>query len=60
MTLLYQISRFLQAVGMILLPIAIAGNVAEKIDLKESLSLSSIGILIFVAGWLLQQMSKPK
>jgi len=57
--MLYRIARFMQLAGLIILPIAISGNVAEKIDLRESLSLSAIGILLFIAGWLLQQFGSP-
>ena len=49
----------MQLAGLILLPIAISGNVAERIDLRESLSLSAVGILLFIAGWLLQQFGPP-
>ncbi len=58
--MLYKIARFLQVIGLIILPFAISGNVAEKLDLKESLILSAIGVSIFTAGWLLQQASKPR
>jgi hypothetical protein len=57
--MLYRIGRFMQFAGLIILPIAISGNVAEKIDLRESLSLSAVGILLFIAGWLLQQFGPP-
>ncbi len=57
--MLYKIGRFLQFAGLIILPVAISGNVAEKLDLKESLLLSSVGCLVFICGWLLQQSSRP-
>ena len=41
-------------------PAAIAGNVAERLDLRQSLGLSSIGILVFVVGWLLQQAGRGR
>ncbi len=57
----YKIGRLLQILGLVLLPIAIAGNLAgEKLDLKESLTLSGLGMLIFFAGWLVQQGSRPQ
>jgi hypothetical protein len=52
--------RFLQLVGLILLPMAIAGNVVERLTLKESLSISGVGIVVFVVGWLLQEGAKPR
>ena len=57
--MLYKFGRFLQLAGLIILPVAISGNVAEKLDLKESLLLSTAGCLVFVCGWLLQQSSRP-
>jgi hypothetical protein len=55
----YAIARFLQLVGLLLLPLAIAGNLAnERLNLKESLELSAVGIMVFAAGWLLQQGTK--
>jgi hypothetical protein len=58
---LYRLSRFLQGVGLVLPLIAIAGNVAreDEIDLKASLTLSGIGIALFVVGWLIQQRTRP-
>jgi hypothetical protein len=57
----YGLGRLLQLVGLVLLPIAIAGNVAnERLSLKESLSLSAVGVLVFSVGWLLQQGSRPR
>ncbi|MCI0376304.1 MAG: hypothetical protein L0215_01725 [Gemmataceae bacterium] len=58
--MLYQLSRLMQFAGLIILPVAISGNVAEKLDLKQSLILSSIGVLVFFGGWLLQQISRPQ
>ena len=58
--MLYKIARFLQLAGLIIVPIAISGNVADKLDLKESLSLSTVGCFLFLCGWLLQQSSRPQ
>lgn len=57
----YRLGRFLQLAGLIILPIAIAGNVAkpEEITLWRSLGLSAVGILCFTCGWLLQQGGHP-
>jgi hypothetical protein len=54
----YSISRFLQLLGLLILPIAIAGNVAERLTLGQSLGLSAAGILVFAIGWLLQQATR--
>lgn len=57
---LYRIGRLLQLGGLILLPVAIAGNVAdpERVDLRQSLTLSGAGMMVFFLGWLLQQASR--
>jgi hypothetical protein len=57
--MLYKLGRLLQFLGLVILPVAIAGNVAEKLDLKASLTLSGVGIGVFFLGWLFQQTSKP-
>jgi hypothetical protein len=60
--LLFKVGRALQVVGMILLPAAIAGNLAPgpPLDLRQSLTLSFVGVAVFVCGYLLQQGSRPK
>jgi hypothetical protein len=60
--MLYKLGRVLQLLGLIILPIAIAGNVADptRMDLRQSLSLSAAGIAVFFVGWLLQQASRPR
>jgi hypothetical protein len=58
---MYALGRMLQLVGLVLLPVAIAGNLAnERLNLKESLTLSAVGILVFSVGWLLQQGARPR
>jgi hypothetical protein len=57
--MLYRLGRFLQLVGLIALPLAIAANLApEPLPLGTSLSLSAGGIIIFFAGYLMQQAGK--
>jgi hypothetical protein len=58
--MLYKLGRFLQLVGLILLPVAIAGNVAPDtpLDLRMSLTLSAIGVTVFTLGWLMQQAGR--
>jgi hypothetical protein len=60
--MLYKLGRALQVVGLILLPVAIAGNIVPDppLDLKASLSLSAVGMLVFGLGWLLQQAGRPR
>lgn len=58
--MLYKIGRLLQIVGLILLPLAIAGNLSPErtLDLRQSLTLSAIGIIVFGAGYFLQQAGR--
>ena len=58
--MLYKLGRVLQVVGMIILPVAIAGNLVpgEPLSLGDSLKLSGVGIAVFALGWLLQQRAK--
>ena len=55
------LGRLLQLVGLIILPVAIAGNLAnERLTLMQSLTLSAVGVLVFSLGWLLQQGARPR
>jgi hypothetical protein len=60
--MLYKIGRFLQLVGMILLPVAIAGEVMpdQRLNLRESLTLSAVGVVLFTLGWLIQQAGRRR
>jgi len=60
--MLFKLGRLLQLVGLLLLPIAISGNLArpEEVTLGRSLTLSTVGIVVFSLGWLLQQATRPK
>jgi hypothetical protein len=52
----------MQLFGMILLPVAIAGNIAreDQVDLKTSMVISSAGVLIFLLGRLVQNAGGKK
>jgi hypothetical protein len=58
--LLYKLGRFFQFSALLILPVAIAGNVADRLDLRESLMLSTVGCVVFMVGWLLQQSARPR
>ena len=58
--MLYKLGRFLQLVGLVVLPVGVAGNLAERLTLWESLTVSGIGVLCFYAGWQIQQWTAPK
>jgi hypothetical protein len=57
----YKAGRALQVLGMIVLPVAIAGNLApgQPLDLRASLTLSGVGVATFAFGYLLQQSGRP-
>ena len=57
--MLYKIGRLLQFAGLVILPAAIAGEMAGSLKLKGELILAGVGIGVFFAGWLLQQAAKP-
>lgn len=60
--LLYKFGRALQLVGLLLLPLAIAGNLAPNnpTTLGQSLWLSAIGVIIFMVGYGLQQLGRAE
>jgi hypothetical protein len=60
--MLYKIGRFLQLVGLILLPVGMAGNLAhpKEFNTQSMLAMLAVGGGVFTAGYLLQQASKPR
>jgi hypothetical protein len=59
--MLYKLGRFLQLLGLLILPIAMAGNmVDERLSLKHMLFLAGAGVVVFFLGWLLQQSTRPR
>jgi hypothetical protein len=58
----YKIGRFLQIVGMIMLPMAMAGNLVPDAPVTPGtmLVLTAIGCGIFYLGWVLQGSDKGK
>jgi hypothetical protein len=58
--MLYKLGRLLQFAGLVILPVAIAGDMAGKVEFKQSLALSVVGIVVFFTGWLLQQAARPR
>jgi hypothetical protein len=58
--MLYGLARLLQLAGLVIIPVALAGNMAdERLSLKEMLLLSAAGVVVFLIGWLLQQGVRP-
>jgi hypothetical protein len=60
--MLYRLGRFLQVAGMIILPVGMAGNILEpeKVTVQDSLTVAAVGIAVFAAGWLAQQLGRPR
>ena len=58
--MLYSAGRVLQMLGLFILPVAISGEVLGSMTLKQSLELSGVGVVIFIAGWLLQQATRKR
>jgi hypothetical protein len=60
--MLYRIGRLLQLIGLLLLPVGIAGNLVpdpdRQISLKTSLLISAAGVTVFYIGWRLQEAGK--
>jgi len=52
----YKLGRLLQLVGLILLPVAMAGNLAPDtpVSLWRMLSLTGVGVALFALGRLIQ------
>ncbi len=55
--MLYRLGRLLQLAGLVILPVAIAGNAVRQNDMTlwHMLGLSGIGVAAFTLGWLLQR-----
>jgi hypothetical protein len=60
--MLFKLGRVLQIVGMIILPVGMAGNIVrpEQISVQDSLVIAGVGVVVFGVGWLLQQAGRPR
>jgi hypothetical protein len=58
--MLFKLGRLLQLVGLVILPVAIAGEIGGHIRLWPSLAMSALGVTVFFLGWLLQQSARPR
>jgi hypothetical protein len=58
--MLYKTGRFLQLIGLILLPVGMAGNLArpEEFGTTSVFVLLLVGAGIFTLGYLIQQMAR--
>ena len=60
MSMLYTLARLMQVAGLILLPVAMAGQVEGSLDVRQMLMVAGIGVATFIVGWLLQQATRRK
>jgi hypothetical protein len=60
--MLHQTGRFLQVIGLLLLPLGMAGNLArpEEYGPQSMLITMAIGCVIFTIGYLLQRTGRPR
>ena len=54
---MYTIARFLQMVGLIILPLTILAQLNNTIDVRQMLGFMVAAILVFMIGYLLQRYS---
>jgi hypothetical protein len=50
----HALGRFLQLVGLLILPFGIVSEVVEKVGLAQSLLIAAGGMLVFYIGYVLQ------
>ncbi len=50
----YRIGRFLQILGMIILPFGIASELMGKVGLGQSMLIAAGGTLVFYTGYVIQ------
>ncbi len=53
----YRIGRFLQVLGMIILPFGIASELMGKVGLGQSMLIAAGGTLLFYAGYVIQNQT---
>jgi hypothetical protein len=60
--MLYKLGRFLQLLGLLIVPAALAGNAARQdlVDLKMMLFIAGLGMAVFALGWWIQQAARPQ
>jgi hypothetical protein len=58
--MMYRLGRFLQLLGLIIVPVGLAGNLArpEVVTVGRELGILGFGIGVFGLGWLLQRTGK--
>lgn len=54
---MFAIGRFLQLVGLFVLPLAVLMQISNALTLKQSLAFSGFGIAAFLLGYLIQGLT---
>ena len=59
--MLYKLGRFLQLLGLIIVPVGVSGNLArpEEVPVKTTLLIAAAGVGVFYLGRLLQRVGEP-
>ncbi len=62
MTMLNKLGRVLQLAGLLIVPLAMAGNLTNPgvVGIWPMLAIAAAGVGVFFLGWLLQQMGRSK
>ena len=58
--MLYNLGRFLQLVGLLMLPIAMAGELEGSLTLGQMLLFACVGMGVFLVGRSLQQAARKE
>lgn len=58
--MLYRVGRFLQLFGLLIMPVGLAGNLAnrEAVGTREELGILLLGLAVFGIGWMMQRLGK--
>jgi hypothetical protein len=54
----YKVGRVLQLLGLVILPVALAGNALDRFDLRVMLQIAGLGMFVFFVGWMIQQAGR--
>ena len=59
--MLYKLGRFLEILGLIIVPVGVSGNLArpDDVTVKTTLLIAGAGVGVFYAGRLLQRAGEP-
>lgn len=60
--MVYRLGRFLQLLGLLIVPTGMAGNLAQPERVSEGMMLGILagGLVVFGIGWLIQRRAKSQ